>query len=269
MSSTTGGPFMSTIAENYIHISDVVAYLNAPANTSRLSIGATNLGNLNLLFTNPTATTQDLLGLKELYALKTNPATDTKIINAIYEKKIRKHLSTDPVGIENVLRVIYTDIPGSALTEQDRTVLHLPVRQGRTTHTVATKNTVVWKTTGIEGGDMLTKCHPSGSSTLNPSANTQRSAGSKGTRPHKEKGYEIQTAFIIIKPGAAIPAMPANGNPLDIPGIQVTVDTKARLVRHLGAANAGNTLVEYKRWHNPKHPDLDGPWSGPQTSIIP
>ena len=48
--------------------------------------------------------------------------------------------------------------------------------------------------------------------------------------------------------------------------MMATTETRAQSVRHLGAANEGKRLVEYKQWHDPKHPELDGPISGPVVS---
>jgi hypothetical protein len=51
-------------------------------------------------------------------------------------------------------------------------------------------------------------------------------------------------------------------------GWMLFIDTKASNVHHYGAANVGSVLVEFKQWHNSAHPDLDGPMSGPETTII-
>ncbi|HEX7413309.1 MAG TPA: hypothetical protein VF411_04620, partial [Bacteroidia bacterium] len=118
----------------------------------------------------------------------------------------------------------------------------------------------------LGGGDMLTKCWPSGQKTLNATAATARGT-SKSRKPHKEANYQIRTSWCVLKQGAAIPAS-ANA-----PGMTQTVDTKAQLVRHLGGEYASTKdvtyiLVEYKQWHNPAHPTLDGPEAGPQITII-
>ena len=261
---STHGTFPTTQEELNIYFGLVIPYLNVPENTARFMISATNLANLNTLYSNPNVppvTAPDNLGYVELWALHSNPSTTNTVINNLLNKKIRQHLLTDPAGLENVLRVIYNDIPKSVLTATDRTTLNLPLRKAKTTHHVATKNKVIWATTGIGGGDVLSKCQPSGPSVLNPQAATQKGKGKKNL-PHKEAGYDIRTSYMILKQGAPLPTDP------DAAGMTMVVDTRARLVRHLGAANASNILCEFKQWHNPKNPTLDGPWSGPQTCII-
>ena len=275
MSSNTRGTFPEKIEDNYNYIDRVVTYLNTAAVLARLGVTGSNMGILNKLFTNPTPVAPQSapndLGLKELWALHNNPATKGPGITKLLDARFRKHLETDPIGIENQLRVIYNDIAASALTDTDRTTLHLPLRSTtHTTHKVATKNTVLWNSVGIKGGDVHTKCFPSGASILNPSAATQRGTGTKGTRPHKEKGYNIRTLATIVKQGIAIPTLanlPDPNQPLPA-GWILLIDTKASIVHHFGAANVGNVLVEFKQWHNSIHPDLDGPWSGPETTII-
>ena len=115
----------------------------------------------------------------------------------------------------------------------------------------------------------LRKYYPSSTAANNPSASTQRTGKATG-RPHKEKGYEIRTLSTIIKQGIAVPTLaqaPDPNQPMPA-GWTVSVVTKARSVHHCGVANVGNVLVEFEQWHNPKHPDLDGPLSGPATCII-
>ena len=261
---STHGAFPTTQEELNTYFGIVIPYLNVPENTARFNISATNLAAVNTLYSNPNVppvTVPDNLGYVELWALHNNPSTTNKVITDLLNKRIRQHLPTDPVGIENVLRVIYNDIPASVLTATDRKTLNLPLRKAKTTHHVATQNKITWTTVGIGGGDVLSKCQPSGPAQLNPQAATQKGKG-KANRPHKETGYEIRTSYMILKQGATLPTDP------NAPGMTQVVDTRARTVRHLGAINAGNVLCEFKQWHNPKNPNLDGPWSGPQTCII-
>lgn len=262
------GTFGNTQAEQHTCFTTVVPYLNVPANTARFGISATNLNALNKLYSNPLvppATAQDTLGYIELYALHINPSTTTPVITKLFHERVRQKLATDPLGLENVLRDIYADIPASALTATDRLTLNLPKKSNIKTHRVATTNTVNFKTVALGGGDMLTTCQPSSTPVHNPLA-TARTAGKK-MRPHKEAGYDIRTAYTVLKQGTALPTDPNSA------GMTMVVDTKAKIVRHLGTANASNAtttyiLVEFKQWHDPKHPDLDSPWVGPQISII-
>lgn len=269
------GPFPTTIDELSRYFATVIAFLNDPANTGRLSIQAASLSKANKLYSNPAPvppeTIPNDLGFKELLLLHFDPKTNTTIISNFFQKRIRKHLASDPDGLENVLREIYANIPASALTDSDRKTLHLPKRKARSSHGVATKNIVDWTTVALGGGDVLTKCTPSGPAVQNPSANTQRGKP-KATRPHKEAGYEIRTAYVILAHGVAPPTLgsvPDLNKPLPAgSNWNVRVDTKARLVIHLGNVNEGNVLYEFKQWHNPKHPELDGPLTGPRSCTI-
>ena len=46
------------------------------------------------------------------------------------------------------------------------------------------------------------------------------------------------------------------------------LSTKASFTLALGASSSGKTLYIYFRWYNTKHPELAGPWSSLQTSLI-
>jgi hypothetical protein len=266
---STHGTFPTTIEEQYSYFTTVVPYLNVPANTARLFISATNLNSLNTLYSHPNplgVTAPDNLGYIELFALHGSPSGKSPLVTKLFHQRIKQELIADPLGLENVLREIYADIPASALTPADRLTLKLPKKKARGAHRVATKNTVNWKTVALGGGDMLTTCQPSGSVVLNPLAATARGT-SKKTRAHKEAGYDIRTSYIILKQGAALPT-DANAA-----GMTQVVDTRAKMVRHLGTANAStatvtNIIAEFKQWHDPKHPNLDSPWVGPQICII-
>jgi hypothetical protein len=245
-----------TLEEFNAQITTDVSYLNT--NKVRLGISATNITNLNTQFTNPGAgVPQSQLGWLELYALRSNPDTDT-------------HTITNLVGIrrkqiEATVRTICGDIANSALTANDRSALLWPVNKTtRTTHLVATKNLVSFKSVGLGGGDVQTKCYPSGGAINNPTASTTITArSSKHTgRAHKEKGYEIRRSYILIKLGAA---QPTDANAA---GMTMEVITKANSVKHYGTANEGMLLCEFLQWYNPKHPELAGPWSSMQTTLI-
>jgi len=46
------------------------------------------------------------------------------------------------------------------------------------------------------------------------------------------------------------------------------LSTKATFNMVLGSGNAGKNLYIYFRWYNTKHPELAGPWSSLQTTMI-
>ena len=262
------GTFGNTREEHYAYFTTVVPYLNVAANTLRFRISASNLAAVNMLYSNPNVppnTEPDTLGYIELFALRNNPGATNPVVTKLLHERIRQKLATDPLGLENVLREIYADIPASVLTPTDRLTLNLPKRNTAKKHRIATTNTVNFKTVALGGGDVLSTCEPSGTAINNPSAVSQRRRGRR--RPRKEIGYEIRTSYIILTQGTPLPTDP-NG-----PGMKQVIDTKAKIVRHLGTEKASNLnityiLCEFKQWHNPKHPELDSPYVGPQTCII-
>ena len=245
-----------TLEEFNAQITTDVNYLNT--NKTHLGISATNITALNLQYTNPgTGVPQSQLGWVELYALHNDTNSNTTTITNLVTIRRKQ--------IEATVRTICGDIPNSILTPNDRTALLWPLNKTtRTTHKVATKNLVSFKSVGIGGGDVQTKCYPSGGAINNPTANTQRSTkkGVKRTRAHKEKGYEIRRSYILIKLGAA---QPTDANAV---GMTMEIITKASSVKHYGTANEGMLLCEFLQWYNPKHPELAGPWSSMQTTLI-
>lgn len=257
--SNRRGIFPNRFADSNSYFNTVVAYLNN--NDARLQISTTNLDMLNLLYTNPTAPL-DEQGWTELWLLHNNDATATKLVTTLLYQRLKAQAIDAPFGMENQLRLIYGDIPQSLLIQTDRSTLNLKQRKTtRSRHYTATTNGIIWSTAPLGGGVVLTKCYPDSGSTHNPLAAGKTDKGA-GTRAHKEYGYEIRTAYMLLKLGDPLPAA------ADAPGMIITIDTKAHLVRSLGAANAGMVLCEFKQWYNPKHPELSGPWEGPKTSIV-
>jgi hypothetical protein len=66
----------------------------------------------------------------------------------------------------------------------------------------------------------------------------------------------------IIAKGAALPATPNDA------GMTKTLFTKAKIIQQVGTENEGMILCEFLQWYIPKHPELAGPWSDLQTTII-
>jgi hypothetical protein len=54
----------------------------------------------------------------------------------------------------------------------------------------------------------------------------------------------------------------------DAPGLMKEISTRATFTMSLGSASSGNKLYIYFRWYSTKHPELAGPWSGLQTTLI-
>jgi hypothetical protein len=66
----------------------------------------------------------------------------------------------------------------------------------------------------------------------------------------------------VLHVGDTPPASP------DAPGLSKDVSTKACFTLQLGAGNSAKYLYIYFRWYNTKHPELAGPWSSMQMSLI-
>jgi len=118
----TGGPFPTKNSEFNDYSNTVTPYLNA--NAVRLSVSGANLTILNTFYDNPGVVQNDL-GWKQLWALNINDDTTTKTISDLV--RIRR---TD---MEDTLRLIYGDIPKSALTVSDRNTLNIPLRDSTPT----------------------------------------------------------------------------------------------------------------------------------------
>jgi hypothetical protein len=148
------------------------------------------------------------------------------------------------------------------ISDEQRVAMRVPIhKKKKTNHTTATQNTVVFKSRGLGGGVIQTICSSSGSPALNPMA-TNSNAERKIYRPKKEEGYDIQKSWKIINKGDALPASANDA------GMNKTVFTKANFIQQLGQQNEGMLLCEFMQWFNPRHPELAGPWSNLQTTII-
>jgi hypothetical protein len=148
------------------------------------------------------------------------------------------------------------------ISDAQRISLGVPVpSRKKTQHTVATKNQVVFKSKGLEGGVVQTDCYSSGSNALNPVAVTAK-MGKRTGRDRKEAGYDILKSWKIIPQSAALPATANDA------GMVKTLFTKAKIIKQLGAENKGMILCEFLQWYIPEHPELAGPWSEIQTCII-
>ncbi len=244
-----------TLEEFSGKITTVVNCLND--NQSDLGITTANLTNLNLLYTNPGAgIPQGELGWKELRMLHNDANTKTKTVNGLVQSR--------RIDLKKAVSSICNDIPQSVLTENHRMALNWPLsKRTKTKHSVGTKNLVSFKSMGLGGGDVRTKCFPSGAATNNPLATHSKTKGKRHrNKPYKEEGYEIRRSYILIKPNSELPTEPNSS------GMTIEIITKADSVKHYGPGNAGMLLCEFMQWYNPKHPELAGPWSGLQTTLI-
>jgi len=111
------GPFPQPLPEFNDYIDIVTPFLNTEQ--VRLNVSAANLASLNTYYDNG-GVTQSLLGWKQLWTLYSNTDTQTK--------SVRDILKTRRGQLEPLLRLIYKNVPFSALTENDRNTLNLPLR---------------------------------------------------------------------------------------------------------------------------------------------
>jgi hypothetical protein len=95
----------------------------------------------------------------------------------------------------------------------------------------------------IGGGSVTIKCY-----------------GNTGQRPSIQETADcVQYRFVV---GDSAPAS-AEDKSLDM-----NLSTRGLFVLQLGAETAGQQLFIYFRWYNIKHPELAGPWSKLQSTII-
>jgi|GEM_PF-6328150 hypothetical protein len=244
-----------TLEEFSGKITTVVNCLND--NETILNITSTNLADLNILYTNPGVTIpQSELGWMELWMLHNDDNTKTKTVNGLVQSR--------RIQLKKAVSSICNDIPQSALTENHRSALNWPLSKStKTKHNVGTKNQVSFSSVGLGGGDVRTKCFPSGAAVNNPLATHSKTKGKRRrNKPYKEEGYEIRRSYILIKPNSQLPTEP------NATGMTMEIITKADSVKHYGTGNAGMLLCEFMQWYNPKHPELAGPWSALQTLLI-
>jgi len=95
----------------------------------------------------------------------------------------------------------------------------------------------------LGGGSVTIKCHAEGS--LRPSI--------------LEDADSIQYVFMV---GTTPPES------ADVQGLTKDISTKATFTLALGSGNSSKYLYIYFRWYITKHPDLAGPWSALQSTLI-
>ena len=143
--------FGNTQEERNIYFNRGVPYLNQPAvgtnpsTATRLGITPANLAILNKLYSNPNppgVTVPDNLGYLELWPLHTSPGgKKDPTITHLFHQIERRQKAGEPLGLEDQLRIIFGDIPESALTATDRTALNLHIKKAATTTTISTEAT--------------------------------------------------------------------------------------------------------------------------------
>lgn len=229
-----GGPIPLKDSEFNSYLLIVVPYLNDPANLPRLGISAVNIGDLNMAY-----------GIWQVkYPQSVNTATSTTSI--IGEKNEARD------EIEETLRDIYDDIPGSALTQTDRDTLRLPKRDASPSRRGAIEDIPIADAKAVGGG----------------AAKMVVRVTEDATRASKHPLADgIEMKYVLIDPAAAPPASggggtspgtPTPGTPAAKPGQPASADDcslnhfskKAIFTVPFGASAAGKTLYCFFRWVN-------------------
>ncbi|MHB8260285.1 MAG: hypothetical protein ACYDCN_13890 [Bacteroidia bacterium] len=127
----------------------VYAYLNTPSVIARLGTALSFAGNMvifNHLYTNPNPvlpeTTPDNLGYLELWPMHISPShKHDPLITGLFHQRERQQKGTTIIGLEDILRIIYGDIPKTALNATDRAALNLQQKKPATTTSISTEKT--------------------------------------------------------------------------------------------------------------------------------
>ncbi|MEI6122832.1 MAG: hypothetical protein WCQ95_04320 [Bacteroidota bacterium] len=173
-------------------------------------------------------------------------------------------LETLETKLQNLLTEIYNDIPATVWTDTDRTTLH------RKTGLAKTKTVVTKPIT--ESCFVSVKILTGGKVQLTCSTNNDKTLASKA-----EKADGVMIAQRIVPP---LDSSISGGNDLAgkvkhlalmsaDDGTEKVFYSKTTFIVDAGTANTGNYLLFYLRWHNSKHPELAGPWTGPYEQVIP
>ncbi|HEX7412746.1 MAG TPA: hypothetical protein VF411_01785 [Bacteroidia bacterium] len=139
----------STQVERSEYFARVHVYLNLPAVIARLGTAASFAGNMaiyNHLYTNPNPvlpeTSPDNLGYLELLPIHTSIShKKDPLITGLFHQRERKQKGSTIIGLEDILRLIYGDIPDSVLNATDRSTLNLHLKKPATTTSISTEAT--------------------------------------------------------------------------------------------------------------------------------
>jgi len=146
--------------------------------------------------------------------------------------------------METHLRVIYNDIPESALNEDDRATLNLHKRDTEPSPHPQIIDPIIGLTP-ITGGDLEVRCR-----------NT-----TDETRPSKPLDHIlVQVQYALVSLNDPAPAFAAC--------IIQHQSSKAQFIMRLGIENVGKRLYGYFRWYDPIHPEDSGPWTQVQTIVL-
>src|ERR1051326_1011258 len=172
------------------------------------------------------------------YELHINPNTKTK--------KTREDISKIISDFTAFMRPLLLRMSGSAnLTDGARLALRIAApNASRTKHREAIKDTVNFIVTPLGGGDMRFTCRTK--------TDTKRASKAKFSD-------SVQLAYKIGDPS------PISA---DDESLEKESFTRAAFTLNAGSVNAGKKCYTFARWYNTKHPELAGPWSALNTSVI-
>jgi len=215
-----------------VYLNNTTNYLNEgePKNAERLGVTDDELALLSGIKTRWTP----LFGL---YTDKSNTRTQAvtaqlqDLINEFYTLNQTKHL-LDRIAASSEVTVVDLQM--------------FNIKNGQSKHSVGVQpiqDVVITSIQLLGGGSVTFKCNAPGYS-----------------RPAIIDGADsIQVAFMI---GTTPPES------ADDKGLRRDVTTKATFTLPLGSGNTGKYLYIYYRWYIVKHPELAGPWSALQTTLI-
>jgi len=164
--------------------------------------------------------------------------------NLVYPKAKDPNLSTKTlrdqkddliVEIENLLRVIYNDIPGSLLTDADRNTLNLPRRDTISTPRPNITITPFAKASSQAGGLIEFICR------------TDSDSSRASVLPEAD-GIEV-----VYNVGGNVPVSPSECT-------KSFFSTKAKFRISMDIADAGKKLNGFLRWKNNTDAAKSGPW---------
>jgi hypothetical protein len=212
------------------YITDAVPYLVAEA--VRLSISA---GNVTELGTRKTA-------WDNIYGQAKNPITATG--------PIIRQKSTQRKEFETFLRRVFKDIPNSALTENDRSLLNLPERDTKTPRGKIVDIPLVGMT-------------PKGGGSMQFKVRTNEDS----TRPSMHPLADVvEVTYKLVDPkqdpeGRQRPLSPKDCTHKDI-------SSKSTFTVSLGLEHAGYIMYAYVRWGNASKPANSGDYTDLMMKII-
>ncbi len=147
----------------------------------------------------------------------------------------------------------------SALTNQDRDILHLPVRDKTPTRRGKIEDTPFVKIEAIGGGQMKFRVRTT-------------EDGSRASMHPLADFLEIKYMILGFDPSApgtpASPPAPENSIPTADTAKNYSISKKALFILETGENKVGKFMIAFLRWANASNPANSGPWSLPVIGLI-